>query len=152
MNVPSDELKALQDEATRIKNCILFLDEAESVSSRPSSVANSSSSAPAFNYHQPASRLNHLIPANLPVWQWRGNEWKKDAGVQDSVEGLLDSFALIVEFNGLNLDKNWARLISIKMNRYQRSWFNESLKGRNLTWLEVCKIIIKTYAAQDMAQ
>lgn len=28
LNAPSDELTALQDEATRIKNCILFLNEA----------------------------------------------------------------------------------------------------------------------------
>ncbi|KAG1573003.1 hypothetical protein G6F48_013390 [Rhizopus delemar] len=38
------------------------------------------------------------------------------------------------------------------MNRDQRSWFNEVLKGRNLVWSEVRKIIVKTYAAQDVAQ
>ncbi|KAG0809320.1 hypothetical protein G6F17_013750 [Rhizopus arrhizus] len=38
------------------------------------------------------------------------------------------------------------------MNRDQRSWFNEVLKGRSLTWSEVRKIIVKTYAAQDVAQ
>jgi hypothetical protein len=64
----------------------------------------------------------------------------------------LDSFSVIIESNGHNLDNNWARLIPIKMNRDQQSWFNESFKGRNLTWLEVRKIIIKTYAAQDVAQ
>ncbi|KAG1530273.1 hypothetical protein G6F51_013889 [Rhizopus arrhizus] len=38
------------------------------------------------------------------------------------------------------------------MNRDQRSWFNEVLKGRNLVWSEVRSIIVKTYAAQDVAQ
>ncbi|KAG1140826.1 hypothetical protein G6F37_012916 [Rhizopus arrhizus] len=69
-----------------------------------------------------------------------------------SVEDLLDTFSLIIESNGLSVDASWSRLIPIKMNRDQRSWFNEVLKGRSLTWSEVRKIIIKTYAAQDVAQ
>ncbi|CEG83852.1 hypothetical protein RMATCC62417_18109 [Rhizopus microsporus] len=152
LNDFSEELKALQDEIIRIKHCILSLNEAQAVCINPSSIANSSLSTPGPIFQQPASRLDHLIPAGLPVRQWRGNEWKEDADVQDSVEDLLDSFSLIVASNGLNLDKNWARLIPIKMNRDQRSWFIESLNGRNLTWLGVRKLIIKTYAAQDVAQ
>jgi hypothetical protein len=150
MNISSDELKALQDEATRIKNCILFLDEAQALCVTP--VYLSSTNPTASSIFPSAPRSNHVIPSDLPVWQWRGNIWKKDADVQDSVEDLLDSFALIVESNGLVLDANWARLIPIKMNRDQRSWFNETLKGRNLSWLEVRKIIVKTYATQDVAQ
>ncbi|KAG1610877.1 hypothetical protein G6F44_013526 [Rhizopus delemar] len=97
-------------------------------------------------------RLDHLIPSDLPVWQWLGNVWKKDSEIHDSVEDLLDTFSLIVESNGLSVDASWSRLVPIKMNRDQRSWFNEVLKGRSLTWSEVRKIIIKTYAAQDVAQ
>ncbi|RCH98756.1 hypothetical protein CU097_005735 [Rhizopus azygosporus] len=110
LNAPSDELTALQDEATRIKNCIFS----------PSSIANALFSSPSPDYQQPASRLSHLIPSDLPVWQWRGSEWKKDANIHNSVEDPLDSFALIAESNGLKLDKNWERLIPIKMNRDQR--------------------------------
>ncbi|ORE04070.1 hypothetical protein BCV72DRAFT_251481 [Rhizopus microsporus var. microsporus] len=91
LNAPSEELKALQDEATRIKNCILFLNEAQAVCINPSSIANSHLSTPGLIYQQHASRLNHLIPANFPV-------------------------------------------------------------RRSLTWLEVRKLIIKTYTAQDAAQ
>ncbi|KAG1370370.1 hypothetical protein G6F61_012093 [Rhizopus arrhizus] len=68
------------------------------------------------------------------------------------LEDLLDTFSLIIESNGLSVDSSWSRLVPIKMNRDQRSWFNEVLKGRNLTWSEVRKIIVKTYAAQDVAQ
>jgi hypothetical protein len=74
LNAPSEELKALQDETTRIKNCILLLDEAPSVCSSPSSIANTSLSTPALDYQQPDSRLNQITPSDLPVWQWRGNE------------------------------------------------------------------------------
>ncbi|KAG1436022.1 hypothetical protein G6F56_013735 [Rhizopus delemar] len=38
------------------------------------------------------------------------------------------------------------------MNRDQRSWFNELLKGRSLNWDEARAIIINTYATQDVAQ
>ncbi|KAG0803572.1 hypothetical protein G6F19_013399 [Rhizopus arrhizus] len=38
------------------------------------------------------------------------------------------------------------------MNRDQRSWFNEILKGRSLNWDEARSIIINTYATQDVAQ
>ncbi|KAG0733296.1 hypothetical protein G6F66_012260 [Rhizopus arrhizus] len=62
------------------------------------------------------------------------------------------TFALIVELNGLSIDSSWSRSVPIKMNRDQRSWFNEVLKGRNLIWSEVRKIIVKTYDAQDVAQ
>ncbi|KAG1033410.1 hypothetical protein G6F43_013576 [Rhizopus delemar] len=62
------------------------------------------------------------------------------------------TFSLIVESNGLSADASWSRLVPIKMNRDQRSWFNEVLKGRNLTWSEVRKTIVKTYATQDVAQ
>lgn len=120
LNAPSDELTALQGEATRIRNCILFLDETRFVCSSPSSIANALFSSPSQDYQQSASRLSHLIPSDLPSWQCRGSEWKKDANIHNSVEDPLDSFALIAESNGLKLDKNWERLIPIKMNRDQR--------------------------------
>ncbi|KAG1403783.1 hypothetical protein G6F59_012719 [Rhizopus arrhizus] len=38
------------------------------------------------------------------------------------------------------------------MNRDQRSWFNEILKGRSLNWDEARSIIVNAYANQDVAQ
>ncbi|KAG1167100.1 hypothetical protein G6F36_012687 [Rhizopus arrhizus] len=38
------------------------------------------------------------------------------------------------------------------MNRDQRSWFNEVLKGRSLNWNEARSIVINTNATQDVAQ
>ncbi|KAG1406336.1 hypothetical protein G6F59_012420 [Rhizopus arrhizus] len=146
-----EDLLKLQERAVNIQNCIKFLDEAQAFCVPPPSTndATFSSDISSRNSHP---RLDHLIPSDLPVWQWRGNIWRKDADVHDSVEDLLDTFSLIIESNGLSIDANWSRLVPIKMNRDQRSWFNEVLKGRSLTWSEVRKIIIKTYAAQDVAQ
>ncbi|KAG1391540.1 hypothetical protein G6F60_012518 [Rhizopus arrhizus] len=146
-----EALLKLQERAVNIQNCIKFLDEAQAFCVPPPSTndATFSSDISSRNSHP---RLDHLIPSDLPVWQWRGNIWRKDADVHDSVEDLLDTFSLIIESNGLSIDANWSRLVPIKMNRDQRSWFNEVLKGRSLTWSELRKIIIKTYAAQDVAQ
>ncbi|KAG1036455.1 hypothetical protein G6F43_013047 [Rhizopus delemar] len=147
-----EDLLKLQERAVNIQNCIKFLDEAQAFCvPPPPAISEASFSADLTNRNHPP-RLNHLIPSDLPVWQWRGNIWRKDADVHDSVEDLLDTFSLIIESNGLSIDASWSRLVPIKMNRDQRSWFNEVLKGRNLVWSEVRKIIVKTYAAQDVAQ
>ncbi len=61
-------------------------------------------------------------------------------------------FSLIVSSNGLAIDQHWMRLVPIKMNRDQRSWFNEVLKGRSLNWNEARSIVINTNATQDVAQ
>ncbi|KAI7902104.1 uncharacterized protein BX663DRAFT_561692 [Cokeromyces recurvatus] len=77
---------------------------------------------------------------------------EKDSNVQGSVEDLLDTFALVVDSKGLNLDHSWGRLMSIRMNRDQLPWFNETLKGHYLIWKEVRSIVINTYASQNLAQ
>ncbi|KAG1038281.1 hypothetical protein G6F43_012711 [Rhizopus delemar] len=149
---PQEHLTRLQEQAVSIKNCIMFLDEAQAFCVSPpvptGDMILGSSNHTSISYPRSA----HVIPPDLPIWQWQGNVWRKEADVHDSVEDLLDTFALIVESNGLPIDSSWSRLVPIKMNRDQRSWFNEVLKGRNLAWSEVRKIIVKTYAAQDVAQ
>ncbi|EIE79421.1 hypothetical protein RO3G_04126 [Rhizopus delemar RA 99-880] len=147
-----EDLLKLQERAVNIQNCIKFLDEAQVFCVPPSPPVSDPTLSSGPSNRNSHSRLDHLIPSDLPVWQWRGNVWRKDADIHDSVEDLLDTFSLIIESNGLSVDASWSRLVPIKMNRDQRSWFNEVLKGRSLTWSEVRKIIIKTYAAQDVAQ
>ncbi|KAG1001484.1 hypothetical protein G6F27_012831 [Rhizopus arrhizus] len=147
-----EDLLKLQERAVNIQNCIKFLDEAQAFCVPPHPSTNDATFSSGISSRNPHPRLDHLIPSDLPVWQWRGNVWRKDADIHDSVEDLLDTFSLIIESNGLSVDASWSRLVPIKMNRDQRSWFNEVLKGRSLTWSEVRKIIIKTYAAQDVAQ
>ncbi|KAG1135576.1 hypothetical protein G6F37_012664 [Rhizopus arrhizus] len=147
-----EDLRELQERAVSIKNCIIFLDEAQVFCVTPPLPANESIPGSKLSNTTVYPRSDHIIPSDLPVWQWRGNVWRKDADIHDSVEDLLDTFSLIVESNGLSTDASWSRLVPIKMNRDQRSWFNEVLKGRNLTWSEVRKIIVKTYATQDVAQ
>ncbi|EIE80639.1 hypothetical protein RO3G_05344 [Rhizopus delemar RA 99-880] len=149
---PQEELTKLQEQAVNIKNCIQFLDDAQAFCITPPTPVGNAVFSPGFSNTAFNTRSAHIIPPDLPVWQWRGNVWRKDADVHDSVEDLLDTFSLIIESNGLSVDSSWSRLVPIKMNRDQRSWFNEVLKGRSLTWSEVRKIIVKTYAAQDVAQ
>ncbi|KAG1495737.1 hypothetical protein G6F52_012999 [Rhizopus delemar] len=149
---PQEHLKGLQERAVTIKNCIMFLDEAQAFCVSPSTPTGEAVLGPGNHLNTSYPRSAHVIPPDLPIWQWQGNVWRKEADVHDSVEDLLDTFALIVESNGLSIDSSWSRLVPIKMNRDQRSWFNEVLKGRNLVWSEVRSIIVKTYAAQDVAQ
>ena len=149
---PQDELAKLQEQAVNIKNCIQFLDDAQAFCISPPTSEGTATSSVGFPGTVLNPRSAHIIPPDLPIWQWRGNVWRKDVDVHDSVEDLLDTFSLIIESNGLSVDSSWSRLVPIKMNRDQRSWFNEVLKGRSLTWSEVRRIIVKTYAAQDVAQ
>ncbi|KAI7898670.1 uncharacterized protein BX663DRAFT_580587, partial [Cokeromyces recurvatus] len=128
-NIAPEKLAALQDEANRITGCIKFLDEVQIYCSPKPFI-------PSSTQITPSPRDSHLIPTDLPFWQWQGNVWKKDSDIQGSVEDLLDTFALVVDSNGLSLDHSWGRLMPIRMNRDQRSWFNETLKGRSLTWKE----------------
>ncbi|KAG1577308.1 hypothetical protein G6F48_012755 [Rhizopus delemar] len=133
---PQEHLTRLQEQAVSIKNCIMFLDEAQAFCISPpvptGDMILGSSNHTSTSYPRSA----HVIPPDLPIWQWQGNVWRKEADVHDSVEDLLDTFALIIESNGLPIDSSWSRLVPIKMNRDQRSWFNEVLKGRNLAWSE----------------
>ncbi|KAG1321675.1 hypothetical protein G6F63_013684 [Rhizopus arrhizus] len=147
-----EQLSKLQEQAVSIKNCIMFLDEAQAFCVSPPMPTGDIILGPGHATNVSHPRSAHVIPPDLPTWQWQGNIWRKEAEAHDSVEDLLDTFALIVESNGLSVDSSWSRLVPIKMNRDQRSWFNEVLKGRNLVWSEVRKIIVKTYAAQDVAQ
>ncbi|KAG1038147.1 hypothetical protein G6F43_012738 [Rhizopus delemar] len=126
-----EDLLKLQERAVNIQNCIKFLDEAQAFCVPPSPAISEASFSADLTNRNHLPRLNHLILSDLPVWQWRGNIWRKDADVHDSVEDLLDTFSLIIESNGLSIDASWSRLVPIKMNRDQR---------------------IKTYAAQDVAQ
>ncbi|EIE79073.1 hypothetical protein RO3G_03778 [Rhizopus delemar RA 99-880] len=134
---PQEELTKLQEQAVNIKNCIQFLDDAQAFCITPPTPVGNAVFSPGFSNTAFNTRSAHIIPPDLPVWQWRGNVWRKDADVHDSVEDLLDTFSLIIESNGLSVDSSWSRLVPIKMNRDQRSWFNEVLKGRSLTWSEL---------------
>ncbi|KAG1077699.1 hypothetical protein G6F42_024675 [Rhizopus arrhizus] len=127
-----EQLSKLQERAVSIKNCIMFLDEAQAFCVSPPMPTGDIILGPGHATNVSHPRSAHVIPPDLPIWQWQGNIWRKEAEAHDSVEDLLDTFALIVESNGLSIDSSWSRLVPIKMNRDQRSWFNGVLKGRNL--------------------
>ncbi|KAG0783823.1 hypothetical protein G6F22_008536 [Rhizopus arrhizus] len=145
-HLPMDQLESLRNEASHIASCIKYLLEVQTYCDPPKVETIQQYS------NQSSNRFDHFIPNDLPTWQWVGNVWRTDVEVHDSVEDLLDTFALIVSSNGLAIDQHWMRLVPIKMNRDQRSWFNGILKGRSLNWDEARSIIVNAYATQDVAQ
>ncbi|KAG1585905.1 hypothetical protein G6F47_011373 [Rhizopus delemar] len=145
-HLPMDQLESLRNEASHIANCIKYLLEVQKYCDPPKVETTQQS------VNQSSNRFDDFIPNDLPTWQWVGNVWRMDVKDHDSVEDLLDTFALIVSSNGLAIDQHWMRLVPIKMNRDQKSWFNEVLKGRSLNWDEARSITVNTYATQDVAQ
>ncbi|KAG1533488.1 hypothetical protein G6F49_013520 [Rhizopus delemar] len=66
-----EDLLKLQERAVNIQNYIKFLDEAQAFCvPPPPAISEASFSADLSNRNHPP-RLNHLIPSDLPVWQWR---------------------------------------------------------------------------------
>ncbi|KAG0761189.1 hypothetical protein G6F62_013740 [Rhizopus arrhizus] len=80
-----EDLRKLQERAVSIKNCIIFLDEAQAFCVTPSLSASESIPGPKSSNTTIYPRSDHIIPSDLPIWQWRGNVWKKDADIHDSL-------------------------------------------------------------------
>ncbi|KAG1136478.1 hypothetical protein G6F37_013718 [Rhizopus arrhizus] len=97
-----EQLSKLQEQAVSIKNCIMFLDEAQAFCVSPPMPTGDIILGPGHATNVSHPRSAHVIPPDLPTWQWQGNIWRKEAEAHDSVEDLLDTFALIVESNGLS--------------------------------------------------
>ncbi|KAG1018119.1 hypothetical protein G6F43_014403 [Rhizopus delemar] len=84
-----DQLESLRNEASHIASCIKYLLEVQTYCEPPKIETTQQS------INQPSNRFDHFIPNDLPTWQWVGNVWRMDVEVHDSVEDLLDTFALI---------------------------------------------------------
>ncbi|KAG1539522.1 hypothetical protein G6F51_009086 [Rhizopus arrhizus] len=109
-HLPMDQLESLRNEASHIANCIKYLLEGQ-IYCDPPKVETTQQSV-----NQSSNRFDHFIPNDLPTWQWVGNVWRMDVEVHDSVEDLLDTFALIT----LN---NIDQVLTIKMQQ------NESIEA-----------------------
>ncbi|KAI8977562.1 hypothetical protein BDF20DRAFT_913871 [Mycotypha africana] len=95
----------------------------------------------AHQHRQSDATSDSCIPMDLPYWQWNGlgNKWHPESIMYETIEDVLEIFEKQqVNATSLNLDTNRQRLMPLNMkNRYQRSWFNTTLKGRNLSWEEI---------------
>ncbi|KAG1388916.1 hypothetical protein G6F59_015756 [Rhizopus arrhizus] len=70
---PQDHLKGLQERAVTIKNCIMFLDEAQAFCVSPSTPTGEAVLGPGNHLNTSYPRSAHVIPPDLPIWQWQGN-------------------------------------------------------------------------------
>ncbi|KAG0732863.1 hypothetical protein G6F62_013837 [Rhizopus arrhizus] len=62
-----EDLRKLQERAVSIKNCIIFLDEAQAFCVTPSLSANESIPGPKSSNTTFYPRLDHIIPSDLPL-------------------------------------------------------------------------------------
>ncbi|KAG1140761.1 hypothetical protein G6F37_012930 [Rhizopus arrhizus] len=62
-----EDLRELQERAVSIKNCIIFLDEAQAFCVTPSLSANESIPDPKSSNTTIYPRPDHIIPSDLPV-------------------------------------------------------------------------------------
>ncbi|KAI9309849.1 hypothetical protein BX666DRAFT_2034008 [Dichotomocladium elegans] len=142
--IPKQELDDMKAEANETAEYIQYLEGLQKVYQNEQVII----STPPTGSTPPTTTANDrycfLIPTDLPYWQWQGNVWQESADSHESVKELLDNFYISVTSTGLDIDQHWARLMPIRiMNRDQRSWFELSLKGRDLTWNEVKAIVVQ---------
>ncbi|KAG0733485.1 hypothetical protein G6F16_011670 [Rhizopus arrhizus] len=62
-----EDLRKLQERAVSIKNCIVFLDEAQTFCVTPSLSANESIPGPKLSNTTIYPRSDHIIPSDLPL-------------------------------------------------------------------------------------
>ncbi|KAG1582268.1 hypothetical protein G6F46_015252 [Rhizopus delemar] len=68
---PQEHLKGLQERAVTIKNCIMFLDEAQAFCVSPSTPTGEAVLGPGNHLNTSYPRSAHVIPPDLPIWQWQ---------------------------------------------------------------------------------
>ncbi|KAG1483996.1 hypothetical protein G6F54_013492 [Rhizopus delemar] len=69
---PQEHLTRLQEQAVSIKNCIMFLDEAQAFCVSPPVPTGDMILGSGNNTNTSYPRSAHVIPPDLPIWQWQG--------------------------------------------------------------------------------
>ena len=82
---------------------------------------------------------SHLVPTILPFLQLKTDTElpKKNKEIFDSVYDFCNQFKTVLEAHSLNLDDHWERLLPMCLNKEDKSWFEEKLKNKCLSWKEV---------------
>ncbi|OAD67126.1 hypothetical protein PHYBLDRAFT_174509 [Phycomyces blakesleeanus NRRL 1555(-)] len=102
------------------------------------------STAPASKPHDKRSTL---VPSNLPFLQLRseGPLVKANRYVFDSVYDFCQEFTTVLEAHSLSLDSCWERLLPTCLNKEERSWFEDKLKGKAYNWKKAESILLNYY-------
>ncbi|OAD79485.1 hypothetical protein PHYBLDRAFT_179113 [Phycomyces blakesleeanus NRRL 1555(-)] len=94
---------------------------------------------------------SRVVPRELPVLQWQGNEWDNTQKVYSSIEECLDKFEDVLHSYSLDLNVDWHRLLPIVLSREQRSWYDNYLRSSpELPWSFVRDAFIKVYGINDL--
>ncbi|OAD73082.1 hypothetical protein PHYBLDRAFT_71588 [Phycomyces blakesleeanus NRRL 1555(-)] len=94
---------------------------------------------------------SRLVPRELPVFQWQGNEWDHTQKVYASIEECLDKFEDVLHSYSMDLNVDWHRLLPIVLSREQRSWFDNYLRSSpELPWSFARDAFIKAYGINDL--
>ncbi|OAD68283.1 hypothetical protein PHYBLDRAFT_173289 [Phycomyces blakesleeanus NRRL 1555(-)] len=102
------------------------------------------STAPASKPHDKRSTL---VPSNLPFLQLRseGPLVKANRDVFDLVYDFCQEFTTVLEAHSLSLDSCWERLLPTCLNKEERSWFENKLKGKAYNWKKAESILLDHY-------
>lgn len=84
----------------------------------------------------PSDKKSMLVPGNLPFLQLKSDPHQEKANreVFDSVYDFCQEFTTVLEAHALSLDASWERLLPMCLNKEERSWFEDKLKGKSLGW------------------
>lgn len=88
-----------------------------------------------------------LVPGNLPFLQLRTDSHlvKPHREVFDSVYDFCQEFTTVLEAHSLSLDDSWERLLPTCLNKEEKSWFEDKLKGKALKWKEAESLLLDHY-------
>ncbi|GAA5817776.1 hypothetical protein MFLAVUS_011329 [Mucor flavus] len=96
-----------------------------------------------------------LVPNNLPFLQLRSDSHivKPNRDVFDSVYDFCQEFTTfgisfeesLLESHSLSLDDSWERLLPPCLNKEERSWFEDKLKGKAYKWKKAESILLDHY-------
>ncbi|OAD67143.1 hypothetical protein PHYBLDRAFT_151749 [Phycomyces blakesleeanus NRRL 1555(-)] len=102
------------------------------------------STAPASKPHDKRSTL---VPSNLPFLQLcsEGPLVKANRNVFDLVYDFCQEFTTVLEAHSLSLDSCWERLLPTCLNKEERSWFENKLKGKAYNWKKAKSILLDHY-------
>ena len=90
------------------------------------------------------SKKFSTVPPNLPFLQLKSDDYlvKKNLEAYDSVYDFCTQFKVILHAHSLSTDDHWERLLPMSLNNEERSWFEENLANKMLSWKEAESILL----------
>ncbi|KAI7868978.1 hypothetical protein K492DRAFT_227231 [Lichtheimia hyalospora FSU 10163] len=87
-----------------------------------------------------------VVPRNMPGLQVLGGPVRfEDRDMHESITAFFTAFEAQLHSHKLNLDKHWERLFWQCLDNHQRSWFQRTLHGKHLSWVQAQQHIEKEY-------